>query len=180
MKAGDALFKALLGSDEPRAWHIQFHKKDAIIFKPKVDVRIFGVGIYAPTDDDKREFRYKYRWEIQKTANGENISQSEDFEETTMAPRSEDWINGTYFPYIFKNLPKGKDGKEEGILVKAGEYFNFIQQIEYEDHDACFCTRGDNRKVSPDDDFKIYKSDNSKNGTDKEDGIIPSIFYQYA
>ena len=22
MKAGDALFKALLGSDEPRAWHI--------------------------------------------------------------------------------------------------------------------------------------------------------------
>jgi hypothetical protein len=84
-----------------------------------------------------------------------------------------------YFKYIFKSLQK-ENQETKGILVKEGQSFNFVMSLEFDEKVKCYCTRDDTRKQLGGDDFKIHKSTLSKNGTDVEDGIIPSIFYTYA
>ena len=80
--------------------------------------------------------------------------------------------------YKLKDLPI-VDGKPQGILVKAGQCFNFSQRMKYGKDDSCrsYNSRNSKRKYKDTDDFKIHDSDLDKNGTAVDSGLIPSIFY---
>lgn len=71
---GSGILGAFLGAmTEPRAWYVTISRDDAIIFEARKDVYVYGVGVYAPIDDEAHDFTMKYRWVIQSSPNGKDV-----------------------------------------------------------------------------------------------------------
>lgn len=47
-----------------KGWDVDKNKWDAIIFTPKKDVKIFGIGIFSPEDNKPHNFTLTYKWLI--------------------------------------------------------------------------------------------------------------------
>ena len=72
-------------------------REDAIIFEATRDVYIYGIGIYGAYDDNKHDFKIKYKWLIQKAPNGEKIEGSQWYEESATTPEPSQMIQNRYF-----------------------------------------------------------------------------------
>ena len=79
-------------------WAISLTKEDAIIYEATRDVYIYGVGIYGAGDGKKHDFKVKYKWIIQKTANGDKIEESSAYyEESSSTPEPSQMKENKYF-----------------------------------------------------------------------------------
>ncbi|TNV82399.1 hypothetical protein FGO68_gene10746 [Halteria grandinella] len=165
-----ALLDELIGKE---GWSVSKDKWDAIIFEPKKDVRIYGVGIYQQVERLKCKYTLCYKYLIEDKQ-GKKIDGADPILEKERQPE-ENCVILNFFVHQFQRF------QDTGILVKAGQRFHYAQWIMYkEGKPKTFNARGDNRPIKSDDDFKILRSKLDTNGTTVETGLIPSILYTYA
>ena len=67
------------GIEKMKSWYVSQDRYDGVIFTPKVDVRIFGMGIYAPIDKNITNFIINCKWSLEKTPNGKTIKDWQEF-----------------------------------------------------------------------------------------------------
>ena len=70
------LMKGLAGKksiEKMKSWYVSSDRFDGVIFTPKVDVRIVGMGIYAPSDKKSTNFIINYKWSLERAPNGTTI-----------------------------------------------------------------------------------------------------------
>ncbi|TNV82904.1 hypothetical protein FGO68_gene14978 [Halteria grandinella] len=158
---------------DTRGWFVTKDKWDAIVFEPKRNVLIYGIGIYQQIDRERSSFTLSYKILIEDK-DGKTVNKFETTDKGIRQPDDTQIIQD-FFIYEF---PKYKGA---GIPVKAGQKFNYAQWAKFkEGKPRTYNARNDNRPVQSNDDFKIMKSKLDSNGTCVESGIIPAILYAYA
>lgn len=94
-------------------WTVDKDKWDALIFEAKKDMRVFGIGIHGPKDDKPRDFTIGYKYIIQDSPEGKEISKSENVVTVeVVCPPASEWTEKKYFKYLLK--------EKSGIIIKAG------------------------------------------------------------
>ena len=101
----------MLMMKKAQSWHVSLKKWDAVIFEALRDVIVYGVGVYAPYDDEEHKYTLKYKWLIQSTPNGDTIEESKEYTAKGDIPMA--LIDKKYFKFRFTSVP-------EGVRVKAG------------------------------------------------------------
>ena len=96
------------------SWAVGKDKWDALIFEAKRDIRVHGIGIHGPFDNSQQDFTIGYKYIIQETPNGKEISKSpgDVITEDVKCPPADKWTDKKYFFYQLKET--------DGILVRAG------------------------------------------------------------
>ena len=143
-------FKDFKPSD---SWYVGENKWDALIFIPKKDIKIYGIGLFEKHPNGApMTLGYKY---IIEDLSGTEISKTEVFREN-VEPVD---VEGHIIQHKFEN-------HKTGIIVRVGQRFHYIQWISV---DRCWYSESGNdyRTVeNPDMDlFTIETSDKSSNST---------------
>ena len=157
-------------------WYIGRDRWDAVTFIPNRDVKIFGIGIFEPYPQQRRDFKYGYKYVIKDAADAD-VFTSEVFEEEVTCPLPEE-ITDHIIQHRFIN-------NATGVLVRAGQKYVHASWIAYNDgHNRCFYAEsGDRpREVENTDTglFDVADSSLSSNSTRVNRGIVPGLLYTLA
>eukprot|EP00347_Sterkiella_histriomuscorum_P006733 403351642 len=161
-------FKRFQHAENDCGWSSVDGEYDAIILKPLIDVIICGVGIYEEYPNGG-ELILKYKYKI--TDENDDIVISETSQKSELVPFQPDQVDEHIIKHEFVNYP-------EGIIVKAGQHFNFMQQISCSE--SYYSHQGDDYQTIPNTDMGIFTfqdSQDSSNSTTVESGIIPGFLY---
>jgi PHR domain len=153
-------------------WYIGRDRFDAVTFTPRVDVRIFGAGVFEPYPLAVHNFTYGHKYVIQE--GGSDIETSQVYEEEVICPPTDE-IQDHMIMVTFKAFPTG-------ILVRHGQKFVHASWIHYTDgHNRCNYSESGDRAadvVNPDMGlFEITDSSLSSNSTRVNRGIVPGLIY---
>ena len=67
-------------------WYIGRDRWDGIIFQPRNDIRVFGVGIFTPYPVGDHSFKYGYKYVLQAAGSHDEIMASPVYEEDIEMP----------------------------------------------------------------------------------------------
>ena len=129
-KIHQTLYKFWRRYQESRSdgWYIGRDRWDGIIFQTSRNIRIFGCGIYEGYPSAPRAFKFGYKFTIQTEGASDGTFSdtfiSEVFEEEVQHPSEQ--LEDHIIRYMFKSHP-------EGIIVNAGQRFNFANWICFND-----------------------------------------------
>jgi len=102
-------------------WYIGRDRWDAISFQPRLDIRVFGCGIFEPYPEGNHSFKYGYKYQILAASTQDEVYASPIFEEDILMPlepnNPESGVIGEPENHIIKYLFKSHP---QGIRVGAG------------------------------------------------------------